>query len=316
MRLPSYCFKSLESIYYFRMRVPKELQTILSRVELKKSLRTRDRMVAARRCRQHVQTAEKVFEELRLKLFRDDLVSGNEILKDVVLPEVQVGSVATTEEREPTSRRESRKIIKLRELIKLYIDEITSDRGRDTAKGIEKNLLRFMETVGDKQLDKYTVRDRQRYRDVLQRLPKCVNRTKYRDLPIRKIIKDELPADQRLSIKTVNMRLIEASTLFNWAVKHGLTDNNPFKNAVLKIKNTDEEERPSLSDAEIRKLIENLSEKQQSLSWCILISCFSGLRQSEVAALDRTDVVECDETWCLDINDRGDKRLKTRTLVE
>lgn len=85
MRVPSYCFKSLESIYYFRMRVPKELQAKRNKVELKKSLRTRDGKVAARFCWQHVQAAEKVFEDLRLKLFRHELLSGNKILKDVVL---------------------------------------------------------------------------------------------------------------------------------------------------------------------------------------------------------------------------------------
>ncbi|MBT8333920.1 MAG: hypothetical protein KJP19_05750, partial [Deltaproteobacteria bacterium] len=87
---------------------------------MKKSLRTKDRMVAARRCRQHLQTAEKVFEELRLKLFRDDLVSSNEILKDVVLSDEQGGPVTTVEKQSRVSQQESRKIIKLSALIDVY----------------------------------------------------------------------------------------------------------------------------------------------------------------------------------------------------
>ena len=44
--------------------------------------------------------------------------------------------------------------------------------------------------------------------------------------------------------------------------------------------------------------------------WIPLIACFTGMRQSEIAQLDGDDIVNMDGTWCIDINDRGDKRLK------
>ena len=34
------------------------------------------------------------------------------------------------------------------------------------------------------------------------------------------------------------------------------------------------------------------------------------MRQSEIAQLDGEDIVDRDGIWCIDINDRGDKRLK------
>ena len=54
MRNPAYFFQSLESVYYFRMRVPTDLQPIFKRTGSKKSLRTKSKTVALRRCRQYV----------------------------------------------------------------------------------------------------------------------------------------------------------------------------------------------------------------------------------------------------------------------
>jgi integrase len=103
------------------------------------------------------------------------------------------------------------------------------------------------------------------------------------------------------------------ATFLNWAIKNGLIESHPFKNAVIKTKTTCDAERPALSDEEIKNILENLPADQESLSWCILISCFSDLRQSEVAGLDGDGIVQtADGIWCLDINDRGDKKLKSK----
>ncbi len=331
MRAPSYCFKSLESIFYFRMRIPTDLQPIFNRTELKKSLRTKNESVALRRCRHYVTAAENVFESLRLKLFRAELDGDNANLQELSLPEASSTAVTTRDKEKELwntvfnadkgSRQNTAQVpplpetspgIHLGELIQLYINEVTSQRGQTISQGIEKNLLRFLEIVTDKPLDQYGIEDRQRYRDVLQRLPKCVNRTKYKGMSILEVVKTDIPPDERLSVKTVNMRLIEVATLFNWAVNNNLVGSHPFKNAVLKIQQNDDTERPAISDDDIRKIIENLpkSAEEPSKYWVPLIACFTGMRQSEIAQLDGEDIVDRDGIWCIDINDRGDKRLK------
>lgn len=340
MRVPSYIFKSLESIFYFRMRVPADLQQVFNRTELKKSLRTKNEVVALRRCRQYVAAAESVFESLRISSFRAELIGDNsptiqpsmsadgntspvpttarekekELLSTVFNASKPVAEILEDPPAVPGQQIPSQSSLRItgRELIRLYINEITDLRGREISKGIEKNLLRFLEIVTDKPLDQYTVEDKQLYRDVLQRIPKCVNRTQYRNMAILDIIQTERPASELLSVKTVNMRLIEAATLFNWAVNNGLVDNHPFKRAVLKIEKNDDAERQAISDADIKKIIENLprSPEAPSLFWIPLLACFGGMRQSEVAQLDGDDIVNIGGTWCIDVNDRGDKRLK------
>ena len=97
-------------------------------------------------------------------------------------------------------------VMMLSELILLYFTEITDQRGREISKGIEKNLLRFIEIVTDKPIDQFAVEDKQRYREILLQMPKCVNRTQYHGRTIQDIIKTKLPAHELLSIKTVRVK--------------------------------------------------------------------------------------------------------------
>jgi len=351
MRVPTYFFQSLESIYYFRMRVPTDLQPIFKRIELKKSLRTKSKTLALRRCRQYVAAAEQVFESLRLSHFKAELTGTSPTGQLVDLTALEkLDSHRTIRDREkelwnavfkaadsatsnndplpaPNSAPEPAPAlpyspilpvqqvsqrIPLSELIRLYITEVTDQRGQVIAKGIENNLLRFMEIVTDKPINQYSVEDKLQYRDVLQAMPKCINRKEYQGMSIDDIVNMERPADELLSIKTVNMRLIDVATLFNWAVNNAVIESHPFKKAVLKIQKSDDAERPAVSDADIKVIIENLprSQAEPSRYWVPLLACFTGMRQSEIAQLDGDDIVDMNGTWCIDINDRGDKRLK------
>jgi hypothetical protein len=174
MRAPAYFSQSLESIYSFRMRVSTDLQPVFKRTELKKSLRTRSKTVALHRCRQYAAAAEQVFESLRLSHFKAELTGTHatgqlgeltvpeqidsptirdlekELWKKVFNaesaivdelpsapePEPESASVLSSPPVQPTSQREP-----LSELIRLYITEVTDQRGQDVARGIEKNLI-------------------------------------------------------------------------------------------------------------------------------------------------------------------------------
>ena len=101
MRNLTYFFQSLESVYYFRMRVPTDLQPIFKRTELKKSLRTRNKTVALHRCRQYVAAAEQVFESLRLSHFKAELTGTTPTGQLVALTGLeQLDSPPTIRDRE------------------------------------------------------------------------------------------------------------------------------------------------------------------------------------------------------------------------
>ncbi len=333
MRVPAYFFQSLESIYYFRMRVPTDLQPLFNRTELKKSLRTKNKTVALRRCRHYVAAAENVFESLRLNHFKAELAVGGADSSPLNLTVCDARSPAHTvrgrekelwnavfdaekvingkrpEQEQPAPPNQR---ILLSELIRLYITEINDQRGHEVAKGTEVNLLRFLEIVTDKPIDYYTVEDKLRYRDILQLMPRRMTKNQYKGMSINDIVKTNHPTEERLSLTTVNMRLIDVATMFNWAVTNNLIEGHAFKNAKLKIQKCDDAQRPAVADADIKKIVENLPRvtAEPSMYWVPLIACFTGMRQSEIAQLDGDDIIQINDTWCIDVNDRGDKRLK------
>lgn len=312
MRVPSYCFmsKGIKPVYYFRMRVPKELQPFLNKPEIKKSLRTSDQATAYNLCREYASATEKHFAELRLKLFQASLIDDN---KPDTLEHLGLAPAPAITQTVSTPPRVESNESTLSKLIDLYITDVTSNQGSDVSFAIEKNLHRFMEVVTDKPVSHYTVEDRQKFREVLQKIPKRVNGPRFRDISIATLLERERPPEQRLSVTSVNHRLIEVATFLNWCIKNSLIQSHPFKNAVIKKRSTSDKDRPALSDSEIKTIIANLPADQVSLSYCILISIFGGLRQSEVAGLDANDIIKSqDGNWCIDINDRGDKKLKSK----
>ena len=139
-----------------------------------------------------------------------------------------------------------------------------------------------------------------------------MTKNQYKGMSINDIVKTKHPATELLSLTTVNMRLIDVATMFNWAVTNNLIEGHAFKNAKLKIQKSDDAERAAVSDADIKKIIENLPREtaEPSMYWVPLMACFTGMRQSEIAQLDGDDIIQINDTWCIDVNDRGDKRLK------
>jgi|GEM_PF-6169239 len=116
MQIPTYFFKSLESIYYFRMRVPTDLRSIFNRAELKKSLRTKSKTVALRRCRQYVAAAEQLFETLRLSHFKSELTGTSPTVQAVDLEKAlnrNIPTITSGTAKESFGTRYSKLLIRL-----------------------------------------------------------------------------------------------------------------------------------------------------------------------------------------------------------
>ncbi len=267
--------------------------------------------MAFKLCRQYVTAAENHFAELRLKLFQASLVDNSDEKQHDSSSLIQIAATAQVD----ILSQETNNGTLLSKLIDLYIKEFSSKYSKSGADGVEKNLLLFMDIVSDKSVDQYSVEDRQLYRDTVLKMLKFVHRRLSQGKTIKQLISVEYPENQRLSVKTVNMRLAEVSTLFNWAIENGLASSNPFKSAFIKHKKNEDAQRASVSDVDIKIIIENLpvEKERPSIFFAPLIACFTGMRQSEIAQLDGEDIIEPDDgTWCIDINDRGDKRLKSK----
>lgn len=72
-------------------------------------------------------------------------------------------------------------------------------------------------------------------------------------------------------------------------------------------------ERREVTDKETQVIFESLrfAKATPAQYWVPLIGAYSGMRQSEICQLYRSDVQDIDGVWCFNVNRDGEKRLKT-----
>ncbi|WP_183360561.1 site-specific integrase [Geomonas limicola] len=155
------------------------------------------------------------------------------------------------------------------------------------------------------------------FKETLLKLPS--NMTKkplYRDKPIQGVVKMQIPKEDRLSIAKVNAYLSRVSSLFHWAIKNGHTTTNPFHGLKIKEKVADYEKRDPFALADLQALFSTPEYQTQKPKhpyqyWLPLMGLFTGARIEELCQLHLDDIRHEGELWVIDINAKGDKKLKT-----
>ena len=121
----------------------------------------------------------------------------------------------------------------------------------------------------------------------------------------------------RISAGTIKKYLGAYSTLFEWCENRGYAESNPFKNLKANIVKGKPEVRYAYSDDDINKILAEIQNypngliKKEYEYWGSLIGIYTGARLNEIAQLELDDIKQVDDTWYFDINDSGDKSLKT-----
>ena len=221
------------------------------------------------------------------------------------------------------------KALLLSELIEKYIEVKLSD-GVWKAHSVPDHrgrLSYLIDILGDVQASKVSREDVRRFRDTIRQLPP--NRTKrkeYRDKSIEDIIAMK-PATV-LNIKTVNMIVEAASSLFEWGVKENILSFNPAKSLSVKDDRQDIGLRDAFDKSDLQKIffckkyIGN-GFKHPSFFWTPLISLFTGMRLEEICQLRCEDVYESETSglFVIDVNARlsadgkVDKTLKNKNAT-
>lgn len=109
----------------------------------------------------------------------------------------------------------------------------------------------FMEVMGARHFDTLGYEEIRYYKEIVLKLPKnrnCIN--KFRGKHITEII--ELDGFETVSTKTKNKYLQYVSALFDWAKRHGYTDNNYAEGFTLRV--TDEDERQRFTKWHLEKI--------------------------------------------------------------
>ena len=173
----------------------------------------------------------------------------------------------------------------------------------------------FIKVTGDPPPAAITVDTARDYKAVLLKLPANLNKNPlYRGKSIPQVL--ALKPDDTMAVNTVNKHLTRVSALFAWAKRHGYVRENYFQGLALKKKKRPHEERAAFTPEDLTALFGTDQYRGHRFLhphyyWLPLLGLYTGARLEELCQLRLEDIHEVDGVWVFDINDSGEKKLKT-----
>ena len=309
----SFYVLKIKDNYYFRSRIPQDLQQYFPYQEIKRSLRTKDPSHAKSQARIWSSKAEKVFMSIRANILPPEQVQSY-IQRE--LPSLWRRSNDPVISPIRKQRQEQqKKTKKLQQIIEEYAQENLALKKwtEKTRIDVESCLVIFKEIVGNKTVNSLERKDMVDFLEKLTKLPANMKKKQeYKDKTILQIL--NMKGTQPMSTRTINKYISRVGALMLFCIRHGYIDRNPAERLSIVRKISADEERSAYSINDLTKLISTLAEVKKDAPerfWVPYIGMYSGARQNEICQLYVDDVVKIDEIWCFDINGDNDKRLKT-----
>ena len=176
-------------------------------------------------------------------------------------------------------------------------------------------LSELVEVLGDIPIESIDKRKARSYKEVLLELPpNYKKRAEYQGLGTGEIV--ALKPPETLSTKSINIRIQGVSALFKWAMNNGYCSGNQFEGLSIKSKTRAADRRDPFTDDELSQIFGlrgfvRPNSKRPNRYWMPLIALYTGARLEEIAQLYVEDIRKIDDFWCLDINEQGDKQVKS-----
>ncbi len=173
----------------------------------------------------------------------------------------------------------------------------------------------FIQIAGDIPLETISFDTARNYKSVLLKLPPNINKNPlYRGKSIDQVV--AMNPQQTMAINTINKNLTRISSLFAWAKKHGYVRENYFDKLTLKKKKRAHEERAAFTRDELAQLFGTAQYQQHRFLhphyyWLPLLGLYTGARLEELCQLHLDDIRDEDSIPVFDINDTGEKKLKS-----
>jgi len=180
----------------------------------------------------------------------------------------------------------------------------------------------LIKALGDISITAVSPQAVREYKVKLQELPCYMNSREFQGKTLDQII--SLSKDRRkLTVKTVNKYLGFLNGLFTWARENNYLESNPAEGLRIFQKKRGikaSEERGVFSREELRVIFQaenylNPSSRRTRSApfkfWLPLLGLFTGARIEELCQLSLDDIKQTGDIWVIDINEMGDKGLKT-----
>lgn len=204
--------------------------------------------------------------------------------------------------------------LKISEALELFIakqNEGNTAFQREREKPLRSNFRHLIESIGDMEIGKITRGDAEKHRALLKELPrnKIGNRC---GLTVHqlKALNDPI----KTSATTVGMRIEEISSVFNWLIKKNDEIKNPFRGEGTLTKDEKKEQikaiakRSPFNTTDLTKIFNykfftHLSYTNEWQYWLPLLLLHTGARIGEICQLEKKDVYQVENVWCIHIND-------------
>jgi len=174
-------------------------------------------------------------------------------------------------------------------------------------------LNTFVELVGDIPIESMSHEVMRGYKDKLLKFP-CHHRTipALAKVPLNKLL--ERTDIKKLSPRTVVNHIRTIASFFNWAIANGFIEKNFATGLAPRKKKQAHEDRDIFQKEDLEKLFLSphyLNSKRPAYFYVPLLGLFTGARLEELCQLEVGDIYQEGGVWIMDINESGDKKIKT-----
>lgn len=327
-RHPEYLYQTTTGLFVFRIRIPQDCRpTLNNRRELQYSLKTRCIRTARQLLAPVLQFINGVFQGIQSGVYQcvpyDTLT---QTIKDgirqarsrasplpyfpVSTPALQPEPIAPEQPQPVKPERPASTFSTIRDAF-LKEKSLTGEWRLKTEEDHKQVFSLFEEIFGDIDVEQLTKELMREFKSTIMYLPPNMRKVKkYRDKSIKQIL--AMKVTDTISSHTINKYLSRLSNLFSYAVSHGYLESNPASGLKVKHKTRPDEERSAYDPSDLKKIFKDLPQDQQPyMRWTPLIALYTGCRLEEICQLHIEDIRQEDGIVVFDINDKGEKHLKT-----
>lgn len=205
--------------------------------------------------------------------------------------------------------------ISLSAMVKAYLGEMKAT-GAQRPKTIEENASIFQllqEVTKNPAAETIGIKAATNFKDVLLRLPPNRTKGQYAGKTVSEILRTKPNAT--MSNSSVNKYLRRCSALFSWGKRHGHVNDDPFSGLTIRATKRPDQQRDRFTLEELRRLFDpghlHRNMRKSYMFWLPWMGLHTGARLEELCQLHLEDIRQVDGVWCLDINSRDEKQLKT-----
>jgi integrase len=194
-------------------------------------------------------------------------------------------------------------------------EQILENWGVRTAAQNEATFKQLLEVIGDipiTAVTKSVVRD---YRQTLLSYPANRYKGKRKEKTLEQLLEEGCVS---ISLETVRNIMGRVSSFFNWLVKQGYREDNPFSGVAPRRAHSARSERSPFNDDDLKLLFGTAIYKDKIYAhdwqyWLPLLGLYTGARLEELCQLKGQDFKVVDGCHYIDIHGEGDAENRVKT---